>query len=432
MTTPNSSKSTMRATRAVDAATTVEQEKPSLAYRLLSGSWLVSVLAVFVALLVGAVLIIMSDSDVQRTATYFFARPTDFFSAAWNAVSGAYLAMLRGSILDWKATSTVRMIRPLTETLTNSVPLILAGLGVAVGFRAGLFNIGAQGQVILGAIFGSYVGFAFNLPIGLHLLVAVVAAGIGGALWAGIAGVLKAKTGANEVIVTIMLNSIAALLIAYVLTLSPVIGQGNTNPKSRHVLDSAAYPLLLGAPFRIHAGFIVALLAAAAVWWLLERSTLGFEFRATGMNPEAAQTAGISVAKVTILVMLVSGFLCGLAGSAPVLGTERYLTSGVAASYGFDAITVALLGKSRPGGTVLAGLLFGALNAGGTLMQTATQTPIDIVLVIQSTIVLFIAAPPLVRAMFHLPEPGKKSKNKKKRKSRAQVAEGVARQEAQV
>lgn len=381
--------------------------EPSLAQRLLGGSWLVSILAVVVALLVGVVLIAIANaSEVARTAGYFFSRPGDLLSTLF----GPYVAMLRGSVFDWQASSTLRMWRPITETLTNAVPLIFAGLGVGVGFRAGLFNIGAQGQVILGAIFGSWVGFAWDLPIGLHLLLAVLGAALGGALWAGIAGVLKARTGANEVIVTIMLNSIAGLLIAYVLTLKPVIGEGNTNPKSLHVMDSATYPALLGPAFRLNLSFILALLAALAVWWLLERSSLGFEFRATGLNPQAARTAGISVGKVTILVMLVSGALCGLAGSAPVLGTDRYLTSGVAASYGFDAITVALLGKSRPGGTVLAGILFGALNAGGTLMQTATQTPIDIVQVIQSVIVLFIAAPPLVRAMFHLPEPAPRRK----------------------
>ena len=171
-----------------------------------------------------------------------------------------------------------------------------------------------------------------------------------------------------------------------------------------------SYPELLASARRIGSGdgnVLQTLLLAAAlfVWWLLERSTIGFEFRATGLNPAAARTAGISVEKVTTLVMIVSGALCGLAGSAPALGTERYLTTGIAASIGFDAITVALLGKSRPLGTVLAGLLFGALKAGGAIMQTATQTPIDIVLVIQSTIVLFIAAPPLVRAIFRLPEP---------------------------
>lgn len=377
----------------------------SLIRRVMSGSWLVSVLAVVVALVVGSVLIAISNPNVQTAAGYFFARPVDTFVALWSAVGDAYEAMLRGAVFDWKASSTARMWRPITETLTNSVPLIFAGLGVAVGFRAGLFNIGAQGQVVLGAIFGSYVGFAWHLPPVIHLLAAMCGAALGGALWSGIAGILKAKTGANEVITTIMLNSIAGLLIGYVLTRPSFIGEGNTNPKSMPVLETAMYPRLLGDSFRVHFGFIAALAAALFVWWLLERSTIGFEFRATGLNPAAARTAGISVEKVTTLVMIVSGALCGLAGSAPALGTERYLTTGIAASIGFDAITVALLGKSRPLGTVLAGLLFGALKAGGAIMQTATQTPIDIVLVIQSTIVLFIAAPPLVRAIFRLPEP---------------------------
>lgn len=405
-----------------------KEPQRSLTHRLVSGSWLVSVLAVLVALLVGVILIAIAKSDeVAATSSYFFARPADLLHVLFDP----YVAMIRGSIVDWQAASAARMWRPLTETLTNSVPLILAGLGMAVAFRAGLFNIGGQGQVVLGAIVSSFIGFAFNLLTGtylvlmllgafvggatvgfafnlpgIHMVLAVLGAAVGGAAWAAIAGVLKAKAGANEVIVTIMLNSIAALLIAYVLTLPVVIGQGNTNPKSQHVADTAAYPLLLGSGFRLHAGFLVALAAAAAVWWLLERSSIGFEFRAVGLNPAAARTAGISVAKVTVLAMIVSGALCGLAGSAPTLGTERFLTSGIAGSYGFDAITVALLGKSRPGGVVAAGILFGALKAGGTLMQTATSTPIDIVLVLQSTIVLFIAAPPLVRAMFHLPEPG--------------------------
>ena len=248
-----------------------KEPQRSLTHRLVSGSWLVSVLAVLVALLVGVILIAIAKSDeVAATSSYFFARPADLLHVLFDP----YVAMIRGSIVDWQAASAARMWRPLTETLTNSVPLILAGLGMAVAFRSGLFNIGGQGQVVLGAIVSSFIGFAFNLP-GIHMVLAVLGAAVGGAAWAAIAGVLKAKAGANEVIVTIMLNSIAALLIAYVLTLPVVIGQGNTNPKSQHVADTAAYPLLLGSGFRLHAGFLVALAAAAAVWWLLESTKIG-------------------------------------------------------------------------------------------------------------------------------------------------------------
>ena len=239
----------------------------------------------------------------------------------------------------------------------------------------------------------------------LHLLLCVIGAALGGALWAGIAGVLKARTGAHEVIVTIMLNNIAIYLVAYLLSLDAFQRPGSNNPVSPPIPDSAAYPLLLGSGYRLHAGFLVAIAAAVFTWWLMERSTIGFRFRAVGSNPHAARTAGISVNATYVWVMLTAGAFAGLAGSAQVLGTERVLTAGVAASYGFDAITVALLGRSKPLGTVLAGILFGALRAGGVVMQARTGTPIDIVLVVQSLIVLFIAAPPLVRAVFRLPSP---------------------------
>lgn len=391
---------------------------------LLSGSWLVSLLAVVAALVIGGVLIALADPRVQETAGYLFARPGDFVGAAWDAVYGAYRAMFRGAIFDFEATTAARMFRPITETLVFSIPLILAGLGLAVGFRAGLFNIGAQGQIILGAIFGSFIGFTFDLPPVLHVTLAVVGAALGGGLWAAIAGVLKARTGANEVIVTIMLNNIAIYLVAYLLTTTAFQLPGSPFPKSPPIpTDSATFPLLLGPSFRLHAGFLLAIAATAFVWWLLERSTLGFEIRAAGANPSAARTAGISVNRVIVTTMVISGVLAGLAGSSIVLGTEKALTAGVAASYGFDAITVALLGRSRPVGTFVAGLLFGALKAGGFLMQSTTATPIDIILVVQSVIVLLIAAPPLVRAIFRLPAPGARPR---RRPAPAAVKEAAA------
>ncbi|MPV36677.1 ABC transporter permease [Georgenia subflava] len=364
-------------------------------------------------MVLGGVLIAVADADVQESLGYLFARPSDFVGAAWDAVYGSYRAMFRGAIYDFQAETFTRAIRPLTETLVFSVPLILAGLGLAVGFRAGLFNIGGQGQIILGGIFAGFIGFTFDLPVVLHVTLAAIGAALGGAIWAGIAGVLKARTGANEVIVTIMLNNIAVYLIAYLLTTQAFRLPNSPFPKSPDVpADSATYPLLLGPSFRLHAGFLLAIAATFFVWWLLERSTIGFEIRAAGSNPNASRTAGISVNRVVVMTMVISGILCGLAGSAQVLGTERALTAGVAASYGFDAITVALLGRSRPLGTFLAGLLFGALKAGGFLMQSTTETPIDIILVVQSIIVLLIAAPPLVRAIFRLPTPGARPRSK--------------------
>ncbi len=299
------------------------------------------------------------------------------------------------------------MFKPITETLVAATPLIFAGLGLGIGFRSGIFNIGAQGQVVLGAIFSAYIGFTFHLPIGLHMLVAMVGGLPAGAFWGGIAGFLKARFGANEVIVTIMLNSIAGFLMSYLLTTSAFMRPGSNNPISQRIDPSAMFPNLLGEPFRLHLGFILALLATWLVWWLMERSTLGFKFRAVGFNADAARTAGIKVNSVYLYVMLVSGALAGLGGVSQTLGTEGVLQEGVAGSIGFDAITVALLGRSRPVGIVGAAILFGALRAGSPLMQTASNTPIDIVQVVQALVVLLIAAPPLVRAMFRLPAPAK-------------------------
>ena len=392
---------------AVEPATTIQPGRGSQVLReIVGGNALLSLLAVLVALVLGGVLIGAADPHVQKAAGYLFARPGDFLAALGNAVGGAYSALFQGAVYDFGADSFARAIRPLTETMTVSVPLIFAGLGLGIGFQAGLFNIGAQGQIILGGMFGGYVGFAMHLPPGLHLLLALVGAMLGGAIWASIAGVLKARTGAHEVIVTIMLNNIAIYLIAYVLTLKAFRRPGSTNPISPFIDSSAQYPLLLGSGFRLHAGFLLALAAAVGVWWLMNRSTLGFTFRAVGANPSAARTAGMSVTRTYIWVMAIAGALAGLGGSAQVLGTEKVLTAGVAASFGFDAITVALLGRSKPLGIVLAGVLFGALRAGGFAMQARTGTPIDVVLVVQSLIVLLIAAPPLVRAIFRLPGPG--------------------------
>lgn len=368
-------------------------------------STLLVLLAIFTALVLSAVLVAAASPEVQRTAGYVFARPGDFLAAVWDAVWGAYSSLFRGAVFDPQAKTTARMFKPITETLTASVPLIFAGLGIGIGFRAGLFNIGAQGQVVLGAIGAAFIGFAFQLPPYLHVLVAMIGGLLAGAIWAGIAGFLKARFGANEVIVTIMLNSIAVFLMSYLLSTTAFKREGSNNPISPRLEDTAMFTQILGSNFRLHVGWLLALAAAFGTWWLMERSTWGFKFRAVGENPDAARTAGISVPSVYLWVMLIAGALAGMGGVSQVLGTEGVLQDGVAGSIGFDAITVALLGRSRPLGTVLAATLFGALRAGSALMQTASGTPIDIVLVVQALIVLLIAAPPLVRSIYRLPDP---------------------------
>jgi simple sugar transport system permease protein len=375
---------------------------------IVGGSVGISILAVVLALLVGAVLIAITDEEVQAAAGYFFARPTDMLRAIWDAVAGAYSALFQGSVYNFRAHDFARGIRPLTETLTFATPLIVAGLGVGLGFRVGMFNIGGRGQMLVAAAAAGYVGFAIPLPPVIHVIVAVLAGLLAGAIWGGVVGLLKARTGAHEVIVTIMLNFIGFYLISFLLrTPGALQAPGSDNPKTAPMLSTAVFPELLGPSYNLHAGFLLAIAATVFVWWLLTRSSLGFKFRAVGENPHAARVAGINVNRVFVWAMALSGALVGLAGVAQVLGTVTTgFSSGIDAGIGFDAITVALLGRSRPWGIFIAGILFGAFKAGGFAMQASQGIPIDIVVVVQSLIVLFIAAPPLVRAIFRLPVPG--------------------------
>ena len=372
-----------------------------------TGNAIISVLAVLLALLVGAVMIAFTNPNVQESAGYFFSRPGDMLSAAWDAVSGAYSALFQGSVYNFRRPSFADGIKPFTETLTYATPLIAAGLGVALGFRVGLFNIGGRGQMLIAATLGGWVAFALDLPAGIHLIAALVAGVLGGALWGGLVGLLKARTGAHEVITTIMLNYVAFYLVSFLLRDGFLKTPGSNNPKSPASKETAVFFDLLGPNYNLHFGFILVIAATVFTWWLLSRSNLGFKFRAVGENPNAAKVAGISVQRMYIYAMLFSGGLVGLAGINQVLGTTTSgFGAGIDSGIGFDAITVALLGRSKPWGVFAAGILFGAFKAGSFSMQAAEGVPIDIVLVVQSLIVLFIAAPPLVRAIFRLPAPG--------------------------
>ncbi len=349
-----------------------------------------TLLAIVLALVVGAVLVALSDEDAVQSLSYVFSYPADFFSFAGEAIWESYSSLVTGSIGSLGAIGT---------TLVRAAPLICAGLGVTLAFRAGLFNIGAQGQLVVGSLTAGFVGFTWDLPPGVHLVAAILAGMIGGAIWGGIAGVLKARTGAHEVITTIMLNYLAtSFLLNYLLSKDAFQRAGSDNAQSPPPADSAMYPGL----GNIHLGVFVALAAAIVVWWLIERSTFGFELRAVGANPTAARTAGMSVERVYTLAMVGAGMLAGLAATMNLLGKGDSLSFGVAGSIGFDAITVALLGRASPLGTVFAGLLFGALSVGGTAMQASAGTPKELGDVLQALIVLFVAAPALVRGIFRM------------------------------
>jgi simple sugar transport system permease protein len=316
--------------------------------------------------------------------------------------------LFRGSIYNYNADNFEASIRPMTETLRFAGPLIASGLGVALAFRVGLFNIGASGQLLFGALWATWISTRVELPWGLHLVVAVLVAILGAAAYGAIVGFLKARTGAHEVIVTIMLNYIAAGILTFFFRTPELLREvdGGGTPKSDAPAETAQLPLLLGPEFTLHAGFILAIVGVFVYWWLMERSTLGFRFRMVGHNADAARTAGINVERTFVLAMAASGAFVGLAAANQALGVRAGLTPDIDGSIGFDAITVALLGSSTAPGVLLAGLLFGAFKAGAPQMQVIGLAP-EITGVVQGFIVLFIAAPPLVRAIFRLPPPQK-------------------------
>jgi general nucleoside transport system permease protein len=310
-------------------------------------------------------------------------------------VGEAFAALFYGSFGSLSA---------LSETLTAAAPVTLAALGVALGFRAGLFNIGAEGQMIAGGMAAVAVGFSIHgLPIFIHLPLALLAGVLAGAVWAAIPGWLKAATGAHEVITTIMLNLIAVQLTNFLLRNPPIQKPGRHDPVSSSVLQSAHLPKLLtwlDPSLRLNAGIIITLLMVVLVYWLLFRTTLGFEFRASGLNPSAARYAGMRSNLIIVAVMAIGGALAGLAGANQVLGVLGRATPGFSGGAGFNAIAVALLGRSHPVGVLLAGILFGALDAGGRQMQVAAGVRIDLIAIIQSLIIVFVAAPLLMRTAF--------------------------------
>lgn len=332
--------------------------------------------AMFLAMLIGAI-IMMATSVAPAT------------------ILQSFVAMADGS---------VGSLHAISETLTAAIPLVLAGLGIGLAFRAGLFNIGAEGQMIVGGLATAIISFSITgLPIWLHLpLVLMVGLAIG-AIYAAIAGLLKAATGAHEVISTIMLNLIAIRLLDYMLRQPFIQKEGRSDPISKAVLDTAALPRILeflDGNLRLHGGIFIMLAAVAVIYWLLFRSKLGFAFRISGENPGAARYAGIRAGLTVVMAMAIAGALAGLAGATQVSGVLGRATPGFTAGIGFDAIAVALLGRSHPVGILLAGLLFGALEAGGRQMQVDAGVSIDMIGIIQALIIIFVAAPLLVRRIF--------------------------------
>jgi ABC-type uncharacterized transport system permease subunit len=340
-------------------------------------SMLVPILAVFTSVIVGGIVIAMAGGN-----------PFD-----------AYLGLAEGSFGSLKA---------LSETTVWATPYIFAGLAVGLAFKGGLFNIGAEGQLALGAVAAAWTGYALpgllgvTFPAIIHIPLTILAGVLAGAIWGGIPGWLKARFGGHEVINTIMMNYIALNITSYLLN-GPMKDPNPLNVVARtpHIAPSAQIPSIFSG-YRFHWGFILALVVAFFIWWLLWKTTLGFEIRTAGANPDAGRYAGVNVPRTIIITMVLSGILAGLAGAIEVTGLNFRHELGFSVGYGFDAIAIALLGKCHPAGIVLGALLFGGMRNGATRMQFLTQIPVDVISVIQALILLFVAADAIVRYIYRV------------------------------
>jgi general nucleoside transport system permease protein len=337
--------------------------------------------AILLSLLVGAIVLWVSSPLV--TGHFDFGLP---FVTYW--------ALIRGSILS---------VNGLIDTFNQATPLILVGLGIGFGFKAGLFNIGGLGQFLMGAVAATAVGasMAYNDPIQavtISLLVGVAA----GAFYGFIPGFLKAFTGAHEVVTTIMLNYIAAYIVTYLIT-GPLRWPGASFARSADV-GNAALPVIFGLDSGHEAtiGLIFPLLAVPLLWWLLYRSTIGFEIRTVGANPDAARYAGMKPRRMVVLALTLGGALSGLAGAIQILGGTGYMAAAYSTNVGWIAITVALLGRANPIGIFFAGLLIGGMQAGARLMQAETGVPLQMVDVLTGIILFFLTADIIVRRVFRI------------------------------
>jgi len=381
-------------------------------WRRMGRSLVVPLLAVISGLILGAILIAITSESVYSV---WGDSPLQALKAAWEEVRVSYTALFTGSIGDPARIVAAlrsgddfeirRAFNPILESLVASTPYIFGSLAVALGFRTGLFNIGAEGQIFMGAIFAAFVGYSITgLPAIIHIPLALLAGALGGAIWGFIPGWLKAKTGGHEVINTIMMNYIAFRISEWLLT-GPMRNPDSYNPVSPTIQESAMLPRFFQPPIRFHLGFFIALIVAWLVYWFLFRTKWGFALRSVGANPNAARYAGMSIVSSTVLAMSLSGALAGLAGTNEVLGLNHNLAVAFSSGYGFDSIALALLGKSHPLGVVLASLLFGTLRNGATRMQVVSQIPIDIITILQAFILVFIAAPAIVRTIYRLRAP---------------------------
>ncbi|MBW4078994.1 MAG: ABC transporter permease [Acidobacteria bacterium] len=378
----------------------------------------IAFIALILGLVLGALIIIFTTPvilNAWRDIFHSWSSPWHAVKVTADNVGAAYRSMFTGSIIDppglwhsittgkgWNATMT-----PISETLTYATPLIIASMGVGIAFQTGIFNIGANGQAVLGGMAGVAIASMLHMPTIIHIPLTLLAGLAGGMVAGAVPGLLKAYTGAHEVIVTIMLNYVIYAFLLFAVTSTFLQQPGQQNDISRMMDPSSQLAPIFGVAsgLRVSYGIVVAAAVVVFAWWFLDRSSLGFDFRVTGANPTAARASGINSRAIMVLVFLISGGLAGLAGIVQAASTTHFIDGGFLignAGIGFTAITVALLGRNRPMGIVWASLLFAALGVGGRSMQASTGIPLDLATIIQSAVVLFVATPVLVKEIFRL------------------------------
>jgi simple sugar transport system permease protein len=374
--------------------------------------WTVTILAIISGLIMGGLTVAVTTEEVyQAFGVSFWQGLKTAAEAAWSTYTALFngsvgnpsriMAALRGG----DAEEIRRAVNPFFESLVVSTPFIFAGLAVALGFRVGLFNIGAEGQLYIGAATAVTAAiYLKGLPSIIHIPISLLAGFLGGGIWGFIPGFLKARTGAHEVINTIMMNYIAFRLSEFLLR-GPLKNPDGFTPVSSPIQESARLYKFFESPIRFHMGFFIAILVAALVYIFLFKTTWGYTLRTVGANPRGAKYAGMNIVQSTIIAMVLSGGLAGLAGANEVLGVNYNLALAFSSGYGFDAIALALLGKSNPVGVVLSAILFGFLRNGAIQMQLSAGIPIDIISILQAFILAFIAAPAIIRTIYRLKEP---------------------------
>ncbi len=369
-------------------------------------------LAIFSGLVLGGLLVIFTTPEIYEAFGQSFLTG---LQESWKAVAATYSSLFIGSVGDpakilaafksGDGATILEAANPFLESLVVSTPYILTGLALALGFQAGVFNIGAEGQLYMGMVMAGWAGWTFKglAPI-IHVPLALLVGVAAGAIWGFIPGWLKAKTGAHEVINTIMMNYVASNFIQY-LVAGPFRDPNESYPKTPWIQESAHLYRFFGESVRFNIGFFIAIGMAFLIWYLLFKTTWGFELRTVGQNPNASKYAGINITRITIIAMTLSGALSGLAGAGEMLGVTWRQSQALPSGIGFDSIALALLANNHPLGVILTALLFGFMRSGSRLMQLRAGVPIDIISILQAFFIFFIAAPAIIRSVYRLKQP---------------------------